>query len=182
VITPVASASKPPPIERLPNQQPAPRADVISAGLSRGHTWVFCVRLRQRLDRPIICVCGSKRKAPARAGGLWGLGLLIFETTTHPVTANIMIAERTRFPSTQIKRKRAILLRPRLACAACIGCNSHPSCVPAYCVYPWPSTLNSVAQDWAHSPIFSVDPAMSAIGKCGYFTGATSVANDPNRT
>ena len=44
-----------------------------------------------RLDRDLRC---PKRKAPAGAGGLGGLGLLIFETKTHPVTAGIMIEER----------------------------------------------------------------------------------------
>jgi hypothetical protein len=36
----------------------------------------------------------QKRKAPAGGWGLGGLGLLIFETKTHPVTAGIMIDER----------------------------------------------------------------------------------------
>jgi len=42
-----------------------------------------------------IATEGPKKKSPS--GGLGGgeLGLLIFETKTHPVTADIMIEERT---------------------------------------------------------------------------------------
>ena len=43
---------------------------------------------RSRPDVP------KKEKPQRGAGGLGGLGLLIFETKTHPVTAGIMIDER----------------------------------------------------------------------------------------
>jgi hypothetical protein len=51
-----------------------------------------CAKL---LTVPEIATEGpEKRKAPAGGWGLEGLGLLICETKTHPVTAGIMIAQR----------------------------------------------------------------------------------------
>jgi hypothetical protein len=59
------------------------------------------------LDRDLRC---PKRKAPAGAGGLGGLGLLIFETKTHPVTAGIMIDERIGSPPYELNWIACILL------------------------------------------------------------------------
>jgi hypothetical protein len=47
---------------------------------------------------------GAKEKPqPGARGGAWGLGLLIFERTTHPVTIRTMIEGLTRFLSRPIK-------------------------------------------------------------------------------
>ena len=57
-----------------------------------------------RLHSSAVAVCAKlltqsrpevpKKKSPSGGWGLGGLGLLIFETKTHPVTAGIMIDER----------------------------------------------------------------------------------------
>lgn len=39
-----------------------------------------------------------QKKSPARGWGVKMLGLLIFETKTHPVTVDITIEQRIRFP------------------------------------------------------------------------------------
>ena len=52
------------------------------------------------LNRDLRC---PSRKAPAGAGGLEGLGLLIFETKTHSVTAGIMFDRRIGSPTMRIE-------------------------------------------------------------------------------
>ena len=48
-----------------------------------------------------------KKEKPQRgAGGLGGLGLLIFETKTHPVTVGIMFDRRIGSPTMRIELDR----------------------------------------------------------------------------
>jgi len=66
------------------------------------------------IEMTLSPIAALQKKSPSRgAGGLGGftLGLLIFETKTHPVTVNTIIDGRIRFPQS-LKRKRRDLSMP----------------------------------------------------------------------
>ena len=57
-----------------------------------------------QLDRDLTEV--PKKKSPSGGWGLGELGLLIFETKTHPVTAGIMFDRRIGSPTMRIELDR----------------------------------------------------------------------------